>query len=32
MPNNANYQIAAYIVAAVIVVGYSIVLWRGSKK
>ena len=32
MPNNGNYLTAAYIVAAVILVGYSIVLWRASRK
>jgi len=32
MPNNGNYLTAAYIVAAVILVGYTIVLWRGSRK
>ena len=32
MPNNGNFLTAAYIVAAVILVGYAISLWRGSKK
>jgi hypothetical protein len=30
MPNNGSYLTAAYIVAAVIVVGYAVVLWRAS--
>jgi hypothetical protein len=32
MPNNGNYLTAAYIVAAVVVVGYAVVLWRASKR
>lgn len=32
MPNNGNYLTAAYIVAAVILLGYAAMLWRGSKK
>jgi hypothetical protein len=32
MPDNGNYLTAAYIVAAVILVTYTIVLWRGSRK
>jgi len=32
MPNNGNYLTAAYLVAAVILLGYAIVLWRGSRK
>jgi hypothetical protein len=32
MPNNGNYLYAAYIIAAVILVGYAVVLWRGSNK
>ena len=32
MPDNGSYLTAAYIVAAVILVGYAVVLWRGSKK
>lgn len=31
MPNNGGYAIAAYIVAAVIVLGYAMSLWRRSK-
>jgi hypothetical protein len=32
MPNNGNYLAAAYIVAAVILVGYTIALWRAGRK
>ena len=32
MPNNGNYLTAAYIVAAVILVGYALLLWRGTRK
>ena len=32
MPNNGGYLTAAYIVAAVILVGYAVVLWRASRK
>lgn len=32
MPNNGNYLTAAYLVAAVILLGYAIVLWRASRK
>jgi hypothetical protein len=32
MPDNGNYLTAAYIVAAVILVGYAVVLWRESRK
>lgn len=32
MPNNGNYLMAAYIVAAVILVGYAVVLWRASTR
>jgi hypothetical protein len=32
MPDNGNYLTAAYIVAAVILLGYAIVLWRGSSR
>jgi hypothetical protein len=32
MPENANYMIAAYIVATIIIVGYTINLWRRSGK
>lgn len=31
MPNNGGYMIAAYVVAAVILVGYTAVLWRTAK-
>ena len=29
---NAGYMVAAYVVTAVILAGYSIVLWRKAKK
>jgi len=29
---NAGYMIAAYIVTAVILVGYAVVLWRRFKR
>jgi hypothetical protein len=32
MPNNGNYMIAAYIVATIIILGYTISLWRRSGK
>ena len=32
MPNNGNYLTAAYIVAAVILVGYALLLWRETRK
>jgi hypothetical protein len=32
MPNNGNYLTAAYIVTAVILLGFALVLWRGSRK
>jgi hypothetical protein len=32
MPNNGNYLTAAYIVTAVILLGYAAILWRGSRK
>jgi hypothetical protein len=32
MPDNGNYLTAAYIVAAVILVGYAVVLWRAGKQ
>jgi hypothetical protein len=32
MPNNGSYLTAAYVAAAVILVGYAIVLWRESRK
>ena len=31
MPDNGSYAIAAYVVAAVILLGYAISLWRRSK-
>jgi hypothetical protein len=32
MPENANYMIAAYIVATIIILGYTISLWSRSGK
>ncbi len=32
MPDNGNYLVAAYIVAAVILLTYAVVLWRGSRR
>jgi nitrate reductase gamma subunit len=33
MPENGNYMIAGYVVVAVIVVGYVVLLWRrGNEK
>lgn len=32
MPENGNYMLAAYIVAAVIILGYTVSLWRRSGK
>jgi hypothetical protein len=32
MPDNGNYMIAAYVVVAVVVVGYVINLWRRGKQ
>jgi hypothetical protein len=32
MPDNGGYLTAAYIVCAVIVVGYAIKLWRESGR
>jgi hypothetical protein len=32
MPENGNYMIAAYIVASVILLGYTVSLWRRSGK
>lgn len=29
---NAGYMIAAYVVTAVIVVGYAVMLWRRYKR
>ncbi len=30
-PQNAGYMVAAYIVTAVILVGYALVLWRRAR-
>jgi len=32
MPDNANYMIAAYIVVTIIILGYTISLWKRSGK
>lgn len=32
MPDNGNYMIAAYIVATIIIVTYTVSLWRRSGK
>jgi hypothetical protein len=32
MPANAGYMIAAYIVTAVVMVTYTVVLWRRGPK
>ena len=32
MPNNGNYMIAAYIVATIVILGYTLSLWRRSGK
>ena len=32
MPNNGNYLTAAYIVAAVILLTFAVVLYRKSRK
>ncbi len=32
MPNNGNYMIAAYVVATIIILGYTVSLWRRSGK
>ncbi len=33
MPSNGGYMIAAYVVVAVVVLGYSLSLWRrGGQK
>ena len=32
MPNNGNYMIAAYIVATIVILGYTVSLWRRSGK
>jgi hypothetical protein len=31
-PDNASYMVAAYVVTAVILVGYAVGLWRRAKK
>jgi hypothetical protein len=31
-PENGGYMIAAYVVAPVILVGYTVWLWKRSKK
>lgn len=31
MPDNGQYAVAAYIVAAVILAGYAVSLWRRSQ-
>jgi hypothetical protein len=31
-PDNAGYMVAAYIVTAVILVGYAVGLWRRVRK
>jgi hypothetical protein len=31
-PDNEGYMVAAYIVTAVIVVGYSVGLWRRARR
>lgn len=31
MPDTGNYMIAAYVVTAVIMVGYAFSLWRRSR-
>jgi hypothetical protein len=32
MPNNGGYLAAAYIVAGVILVGYTVALWIGGRR
>lgn len=32
MPDNGSYMVAAYIVTAVIVVGYVVNLWRRGSR
>jgi len=32
IPQTGGYMIAAYIVAAVIMLGYTVVLWRRGSK
>jgi hypothetical protein len=31
MPDNGNFMVAAYVVAAVILGGYGVVLWRRAR-
>ena len=31
-PDNAGYMIAAYVVAAVILAGYAVSLWRRARE
>jgi hypothetical protein len=31
LPQNSGYMVAAYIVTAVILVGYAVSLWRRSR-
>jgi hypothetical protein len=31
-PDNAGYMVAAYIVTAVILVGYAVGLWRRARR
>jgi hypothetical protein len=31
-PDNAGYMVAAYVVTAVILVGYAVNLWSRAKK
>jgi hypothetical protein len=31
MPQNAGYMVAAYVVTAVILVGYAVTLWRRGR-
>ena len=31
-PQNGEYLVAAYVIAAVILLGYWVALWRRSKK
>lgn len=31
MPDNGGYMIAAYVVVAVVVVGYAVNLWRRGR-
>ena len=32
MPDNGSYMIAAYVVTAVVVVGYVVNLWRRGRE